>query len=67
MIDEPEERETQASTRGQELAELAPRIAGGRIAEGTERIKDYVRRQPVRALGLALGVGVLIGWLAKRR
>ena len=42
-------------------------IALGRLAEGKERVKQYVIREPMRALGIALGVGVLIGWWTKRR
>ena len=38
-----------------------------RLAEGSERAKQYIINQPVRALGIALGVGVLLGWLIKRR
>ncbi len=34
---------------------------------GTKSIRDYIVREPARALGLALGVGVLLGWLIKRR
>jgi len=42
-------------------------VARERLAEGNERIKDYVVKEPARALGLALGLGVLLGWLIKRR
>jgi ElaB/YqjD/DUF883 family membrane-anchored ribosome-binding protein len=38
-----------------------------RIAGGTESIREYTVKQPARALGIALGVGVLLGWLIKRR
>jgi ElaB/YqjD/DUF883 family membrane-anchored ribosome-binding protein len=38
-----------------------------RLAEGTERVRDYIVREPTRALGVAFGVGVLLGWLIKRR
>jgi len=37
------------------------------LAEGQERIRDYVVNKPAHALGIALGVGVLLGWLIKRR
>ena len=37
------------------------------FAGGTERLKAFVINQPARALGLALGVGVVLGWLIKRR
>jgi ElaB/YqjD/DUF883 family membrane-anchored ribosome-binding protein len=38
-----------------------------RLAMGTDRIRDYVTQQPARALGIAFGIGVLFGWLIKRR
>ena len=41
--------------------------AQSRFAEGTELVKTYVNKEPVRALGIALGLGVVVGWLIKRR
>jgi hypothetical protein len=38
-----------------------------RLAEGCERVKQAIINQPVRALGIALGMGVLLGCLIKRR
>jgi ElaB/YqjD/DUF883 family membrane-anchored ribosome-binding protein len=38
-----------------------------RLSQGGEAIKNYTLEQPARALGLALGMGVLLGWLIKRR
>jgi len=38
-----------------------------RLAEGSEKIRAYIVNEPARALGIALGVGVLLGWLIKRR
>jgi ElaB/YqjD/DUF883 family membrane-anchored ribosome-binding protein len=38
-----------------------------RLAEGCERVKQSIINQPVRAVGIALGMGVLLGWLTKRR
>lgn len=32
-----------------------------------ESCRNYTREQPARALGVALGMGVLVGWLIKRR
>jgi len=37
------------------------------LAEGRDRIREYIVKEPARALGIALGVGVLLGWLTKRR
>jgi ElaB/YqjD/DUF883 family membrane-anchored ribosome-binding protein len=42
-------------------------VARARLAEGNDFVKDYVTKQPVRALGIALGLGVVLGWLIKRR
>ena len=41
--------------------------AQARFAESSEIVKNYVTKQPARALGIALGVGVVLGWLIKRR
>lgn len=38
-----------------------------RLTLGGDAIKTYTIEQPARALGLALGMGVLLGWLIKRR
>jgi ElaB/YqjD/DUF883 family membrane-anchored ribosome-binding protein len=38
-----------------------------RLAEGQEKVREYIVNQPARALGIALGVGVVLGWLIKRR
>ena len=37
------------------------------LTNGTQSLKDYIDKQPARALGIALGLGVLLGWLVKRR
>jgi ElaB/YqjD/DUF883 family membrane-anchored ribosome-binding protein len=34
---------------------------------GLKAVRTYIVKEPARALGLALGVGVLLGWLIKRR
>jgi ElaB/YqjD/DUF883 family membrane-anchored ribosome-binding protein len=38
-----------------------------RLAQGQEKVRDYIVNEPARALGIALGVGVVLGWLIKRR
>jgi ElaB/YqjD/DUF883 family membrane-anchored ribosome-binding protein len=70
MIEPAREGETIAGTPAGEVTELALRYtatARERIAAASERVKEYTVRNPVRALGIALGVGVLIGWIIKRR
>ncbi len=37
-----------------------------RLSEGRAIVTDYVTREPVKALGIALFVGVVLGWLIKR-
>ena len=37
------------------------------LSGGTGKIKDYIGKEPARALGIAFGMGVLLGWLIKRR
>jgi len=38
-----------------------------RLAEGGEKVREYIVNEPARALGIALGLGVLLGWMIKRR
>ena len=37
------------------------------LGSGFQTVRKYIVKEPARALGLALGVGVLLGWLVKRR
>jgi ElaB/YqjD/DUF883 family membrane-anchored ribosome-binding protein len=41
-------------------------VARERLAERSAIVKDYVAREPVKALGIALCIGVVLGWLIKR-
>ena len=41
-------------------------VARERLAEGSAIVRDYVAREPVKALGIALCVGVVLGWLIRR-
>lgn len=56
-----------------ELEELKERaqeyaaIARERLTEGNDLIRNYVIREPVKAVGIAFGVGVLLGLWLKRR
>jgi ElaB/YqjD/DUF883 family membrane-anchored ribosome-binding protein len=54
----------------EQLKEKALEMAAAareQVARGGETIRKYTIKQPAKALGLALGVGVLLGWLIKRR
>jgi ElaB/YqjD/DUF883 family membrane-anchored ribosome-binding protein len=70
MIDRAEGAAAGWAPQSDEMKEMALQYAAAaqeRLAEGGERVRDYVVRQPVRALGIALGLGVLVGWMIKRR
>ena len=41
-------------------------VARERLADGEAIVRDYVVREPVKALGIALCVGVVLGWLIRR-
>jgi ElaB/YqjD/DUF883 family membrane-anchored ribosome-binding protein len=41
-------------------------LARERLADGGAIVTDYVTREPVKALGIALFVGVVLGWLIRR-
>jgi ElaB/YqjD/DUF883 family membrane-anchored ribosome-binding protein len=41
-------------------------VARERLAEGRAIVSDYVLREPVKALGIALSIGVVLGWLIRR-
>jgi ElaB/YqjD/DUF883 family membrane-anchored ribosome-binding protein len=42
-------------------------VARERLAERGAVVTDYLVRDPVKALGIALCVGVVLGWLIRRR
>jgi ElaB/YqjD/DUF883 family membrane-anchored ribosome-binding protein len=41
-------------------------VARERVAERSAIVTGYVAREPVKALGIALCVGVVLGWLIRR-
>jgi len=41
-------------------------VARERLADGRALLTDYVTREPVKALGIAVLAGVILGWLIKR-
>jgi ElaB/YqjD/DUF883 family membrane-anchored ribosome-binding protein len=70
MIDRIEDFGSSSGPQLDELKEQALVIASAareRLAEGREKIREYIVNEPVRAMGIALGVGVVLGWLIKRR
>lgn len=38
-----------------------------KLVEGQTFVRNFTVREPAKALGLAMGMGVLLGWLIKRR
>ena len=38
-----------------------------RFSKTTKTLQDSISDKPIRALSLAFGMGVLLGWLIKRR
>jgi len=70
MIDRVRGAESDYGDQAEEIKARAleyAAVARERLAEGSGRVRDYVTKEPVRALGIALGMGVLLGWLIKRR
>lgn len=70
MIDRLEPTGAAYADQAEELKARALELtetARARLSEGSEFVKDYVTKQPARALGIALGLGVVLGWLIKRR
>jgi ElaB/YqjD/DUF883 family membrane-anchored ribosome-binding protein len=51
----------------QEQAEIIAAAARERLAEERDKVRAFIVEKPATALGIALGVGVLLGWLIKRR
>lgn len=70
MIDRIQGLESSFGPQAEELKEKALEYAATareQLAQGSEKVRDYVVKEPARALGIALGVGVLLGWMIKRR
>ena len=49
--------------RALELAATAREQLSG----GSRLVREYIVKEPTKALGVALGMGVILGWLIKRR
>lgn len=70
MIDRIHELERGYGPQAEEIKEMALQYAAAareRLAQGGDSIKEFTVKQPAKALGLALGMGVFLGWLIKRR
>ena len=70
MVDRITAEESRIPDQLEELQARAletARNTGAILAEASAYVKDYTQKQPARALGMALGMGVLLGWVIKRR
>jgi len=70
MIDRIQGLDASFGPQAEELKEKALEYAATareRLAEGSGRLREYVVKEPARALGIALGLGVHLGWMIKRR
>jgi hypothetical protein len=70
MIDRTREFEPEFAAQAELLKEKAidaAAVARERLLEGSHAIKEYTVKQPAKALAIALGAGVLLGWIIKRR
>ena len=70
MVDRSEGLEASPGFRVDEIKERALELsatAREKFSGGGQVLRDYIVKEPTRALGIALGMGVLLGWLIKRR
>ena len=70
MIDRIRDVETEMSSVSDQMKEKALDLAATareRAGAGAELVRQFTVQKPAQALGLALGMGVLLGWLIKRR
>ena len=66
-IQEMESGFGEAADAAKEKALDLAAAAKEKLAQGTDAVKMFTIEKPAQALGLALGMGVLLGWLIKRR
>jgi len=70
VIDRIQNLESEFGPQAEQMKEMALDLVANareRLARGSDAVRDYTIQQPARALGIALGMGVLLGWLIKRR
>lgn len=56
-----------ATEEAKEQAMALAACARERLGRISDALQDFTRKQPAKAVGLALGMGVFLGWLMKRR
>jgi ElaB/YqjD/DUF883 family membrane-anchored ribosome-binding protein len=70
MIDRVQGTRSEFTPQMDEIKAMARQdiaVARERLADGNAIVRDYLVREPVKALGIALCVGVVLGWLIKPR
>jgi ElaB/YqjD/DUF883 family membrane-anchored ribosome-binding protein len=70
MVDRTQDLESGLEARVDDAKELALELAATtreQISRGSQLLRDYIVKEPTRALAIALGMGVILGWLIKRR
>ncbi len=70
MIDRARDWESAAAGTADSFAETAADYAATareKLFEGKDMVKEFISSKPAAALGIALGVGVFLGWMIKRR
>ena len=70
MVDRMQGIGSGLGVQAEEIKEKALEFAATakeKFTGGAETIKAYIVKEPTRALGIALGMGVVLGWLIKRR
>ena len=70
MVDRAQGIETGLEPRGVDIKERAMEFAATareQVSGGSRILREYIVKEPTKALAVALGMGVILGWLIKRR
>jgi ElaB/YqjD/DUF883 family membrane-anchored ribosome-binding protein len=66
MVDRSAGLEASVGDVKEKALEIAA-TAREQILGGSHLLREYIVKEPTRALGIAVGMGVILGWLIKRR
>ena len=70
MVDRTQGLEAGLGARVDDAKEKALDLAATareQFSGGSRFLRDYIVKEPTRSLGIAIGMGVILGWLIKRR
>jgi ElaB/YqjD/DUF883 family membrane-anchored ribosome-binding protein len=70
MIDRIKDAGIDLNDQTEQMKEKALEVASAareRFAQGGQWVREFTIHKPAQALGVALGMGVILGWLIKRR